>query len=69
MLGSHIATKGVSVLLAETTFKASKENTNKNAKAIPIAKLTPNPPLFFCEAKESAKKVKITIETGIEVRK
>ena len=67
MFGSHIAKSGVKVLFSETTFKTWKENTNKNAKAIPNARLSPNPPRFFCDDNDNPRNVKIIIETGIEV--
>jgi hypothetical protein len=40
--------------------------TQKKGHEIPIARLIPSPPLFF-EKTESARKVRIMIETGIEV--
>ena len=67
-LGIHMATKGDSVLLAETTFKTSNENTKTKAREIPMARFTPNPPRFFCDASASAKNVSIITENGIEVR-
>lgn len=63
-----MASSGGKVLFSETTLRASKEKTNTNANAIPMAKFIPKPPLFFCEESESAKKVRIMIETGIAVR-
>lgn len=68
IFGSHIARRGDILLFSETTLKAWKENTNTKANAIPIARLIPSPPRFFCEDNDKAKKVKIIIETGIEVR-
>lgn len=62
-----MANPGDILLFSETTFKASNENTKINAIEIPIARFIPSPPLFFCEESESAKNVRITIETGIEV--
>ena len=67
MFGNHIARTGDILLFSETTFRASNENTNTKASEIPTARLIPNPPRFFCEESESARKVSITIETGIEV--
>ena len=63
-----MATKGVSVLLADTTFNTSKENTKTKAKAIPMARFIPKPPRFFCDASAKPKTVRIMTEKGIEVR-
>lgn len=62
-----MATAGDKLLFSDTTFKASNENTKIKANEIPIAKLTPSPPLFFCDDRESARNVRIIMETGIEV--
>lgn len=67
MLGNHIAKAGLILLFSETTFNASNENTKTKAREIPTARLIPNPPLLFCEERESAKKVSTTIETGMDV--
>lgn len=67
MFGSHIASNGGNVLFSETTLRTWKENTNRNAKAIPKARFSPSPPRFFCEDKDNPKKVKIIIENGIDV--
>ena len=64
-----MAINGGRILFAETTFKASKEKTKTNARAIPIAKLIPNPPRFFCEDSDSARIVNTMIENGIDVLK
>lgn len=63
-----MATSGDSVLLAETTFRTSKENTNTKANEIPMARFIPNPPRFFCDASAKPKTVSIITENGIEVR-
>ena len=67
MFGNHMASAGDMLLFSETTFKASKENTNTNAREIPIAKLIPSPPRFFCDESERARNVRIMIHIGIEV--
>ena len=64
-----MATKGGIELFSEATiFNTSNEKTNMKAKEIPSARFIPRPPLFFCEDKDNAKKVRIIIETGIAVR-
>lgn len=65
--GSHIARSGGKDLFSETTFKTSNENTNTKAKAIPSARLSPNPPRFFADDKLTPKMVRMITETGIEV--
>lgn len=62
-----MARAGDMLLFSETTLRASNENTNTNASEIPTARLIPNPPRFFCDERESARNVRITIETGMEV--
>ncbi len=62
-----MASIGGMLLFSETTFRASKENTNTKASEIPTARLIPNPPRFFWDESESARKVRITIETGMDV--
>lgn len=68
IFGSHIASRGGMVLFWATIFKASKENTKTKAKAIPMARLSPMPPLLFSEERDIAKMVRIMMATGIEVR-
>lgn len=67
ILGNHMARSGVIVLFSATTFRASNENTNMKAKAIPMARFIPSPPLFFWEERDSAKKVSMTTDAGMEV--
>ena len=38
-----------------------------NAKAIPMARFMPKPPLFFIDDKDNPKKVRMITETGIDV--
>lgn len=62
-----MAKSGGMELLGDIIFNTSKEKIKVKASTIPIAKFKPIPPLFFCEEIESAKMLKMKIETGIAV--
>ena len=67
MLGIHIANKGEITWFEETTFNTSNEKMNAKAMAIPMARFSPIPPRFFCEDRERARKVRMNIDTGMDV--
>ena len=62
-----MAKSGGIVWLDEAIFRISNEKINAKAITIPMAKLSPIPPLFFTEEIDKARILKIKIETGIEV--
>src|SRR6187431_2693453 len=64
MLGNQTAKSGENVDFSANTPNILSKNTNENATAIPIARLTPIPPLRFIEDTETAIIVNINAETG-----
>ena len=64
MFGSHTATRGENADFSAITPKTLSRKTNENATAIPIARLTPIPPLRFIDETDTAIIVNINAETG-----